>query len=272
MPAVIVERTRSRASQIAVDSAGGSIDLAYYVLGTGDDLAVRALVEATVPTTYGGMYFQSYAIEPLGRSTWDVRAKYQSTPPKSATSTVRQFDTSGGSHHVTVSRQTVDAYSFTDEEPPDYMGAIGVNGDSVEGCDVVIPQFTFSITAYIPQALVTSAYRATLFQMTGRTNQDPWDGFEAGEVLFLGAQGSVRGLDLWEITFKFAASQNRRGANKLTIGRSDVQVEKGGWEYLWVRYADRVDGVARALVRVPVSAYVERVYDEGDFLSLGIGG
>lgn len=274
MPAIIAERKRSRRSQIAVDSAGGSIDLNCFVLGTSDDLAVRALVESFAPPEYGGMYFHSYTIDPLSEFLWDVQLKYFSTPPKSATSTVFSFDTTGATHHITVSRETIASYSFNDEEAPDYQGAIGVNGDSVEGCDVVIPQFTFQITAYVPQAVVTAAYRATLFRLTGKTNDAPWEGFEEGEVLFLGAQGSVRGLDFWELTFKFAASQNRLAdspGGELPIGRNELLVEKRGWEYLWVRYADKVDGVARALVRVPVAAYVERVYDAGDLTELGIG-
>lgn len=272
MAAVIVERVKSRRSQIAVDTSGGAIDLNYFVLGTDDDVSVRALVESFVPPTYGGMYFHYYTIEPVGRSMWDVQAKYLSTPPKSSTATVVSFDTTGGTHHITFSRETVRSYSFTDEEAPDYQGAIGVNGDSVEGSDVVIPQFTFQITAYLPQAVVTAEYRNLLMQLTGKTNLGDWSDYLEGEVLFLGAQGSVRGLDFWEITYKFAVSRNRHAPDTLPIGREELQVEKGGWEYLWVRYADKVDGVARALVRVPVAAYVERVYDADDFTQLGIGG
>jgi hypothetical protein len=270
MPVVIAERVKSRRSQIAVDSAGGSIDVNYFVLGTGDDLAVRSLVESVIPAQYGGMYFHTYSIEPLGALMWDVVVKYFSTLPKSATSPVFQFDTSGGTHHITVSRETVRSYSFTDEQEPDYQGAIGVNGDSVEGCDVTIPQFTFSVVRYLPQGAVTRAFRNALFHLTARTNAEEWNGFEPGTVLFQGAQGSVRGLDFWEITFKFAAAPNRDADDPITIGRTDLQVAKGGWEYLWVRYADKVDGAARALVRVPVSAYIERVYDAGDFSVLGI--
>lgn len=37
---------------------------------------------------------------------------------------------------------------------------------------------------------------------------DGWRAFAAGEVLFLGASGSKRGEEEWEITYRFAASPN----------------------------------------------------------------
>jgi hypothetical protein len=46
---------------------------------------------------------------------------------------------------------------------------------------------------------------------------------------------------------------------------------KKGWEYLWVRYADEEDAGSSTLVKKPVAAYVERVYEEGNFAALGIG-
>ena len=48
-----------------------------------------------------------------------------------------------------------------------------------------------------------------------------------------------------------------------------VGVDKKGWEYLWVRYADAED--QNVLVKKPIAVYVERVYEEGDFSLLGIG-
>ena len=44
---------------------------------------------------------------------------------------------------------------------------------------------------------------------------------------------------------------------------------KKGWEYLWGRYAE--DAAAKAIVKRPAAAYIEKVYEEGDFAGLGIG-
>ena len=46
-------------------------------------------------------------------------------------------------------------------------------------------------------------------------------------------------------------------------------IDKKGWEYLWVRYADAED--QNVLVKRPIAAYVEQVYESGNFALLGIG-
>ena len=76
-----------------------------------------------------------------------------------------------------------------------------------------------------------------------------------------------RGQEDWEITYRFAASPNVSG---LVVG-SITGINKKGWEYLWVRYAEVEDEDAQVLVNRPVAAYVERVYDTGNFAALGIG-
>jgi hypothetical protein len=159
----------------------------------------------------------------------------------------------------------VGSYAPPGEDPPDFKGAIGVSTDSVDGTDITIPVFNFKETHYIPAALITPAYKVILFQLTGKVNAYPFKGFAPGEVLFLGASGSQRGTEDWEITFSFAASPN---VTNLKVG--DITgIDKKGWEYLWVRYAEAED--ADVLVKQPAAAYVEQVYEYGNFALLGIG-
>jgi hypothetical protein len=88
----------------------------------------------------------------------------------------------------------------------------------------------------------------------------------ASEVLFLGASADeTTASDFVDITYRFAASPNRTG---ITVG--DITgISKWGWEYLWVRYADAEDATAKAIVKKPVAAYVEKVYEVGDFSAIG---
>ena len=118
-----------------------------------------------------------------------------------------------------------------------------------------------------PDAVVTPAYRGALFNLTGKVNNASFKGLAAGECLFLGASGSKRGVDDWEIAFRFAASPNRTG---ITVGEI-TGIAKKGWEYMWVRYADAEDPAAKAIVKKPVAVYIEKVYEEGSFAGLGIG-
>jgi hypothetical protein len=261
--AIIIEKYDSRETTVGVDSP--SVDLLYTVAGTEDDSAVRTLVEATIPAMYAGLVFQHYRIAHQGGGVWEVAARYGKLEPKQPGDSSYSFDTSGGTQKITQSLQTVASYAPPGDAAPDFKGAIGVSTDSVEGTDITVPVFSFKETHYIPIALVTGAYKATLFYLTGRVNNAPFKGFATGEVLFQGASGSQRGTDDWEITFHFAASPNATG---LTIG--DITgINKKGWEYLWVRYEDAVD--EDTLVKQPAAVYVEQVYPYGDFSLLGIG-
>ena len=237
-------------------------ELVYVVQGTEDDATVRTLVQNTIPAFYAELPFQEYRIEPAGNGLWDVTVRYSSQEGSESEFT---FDTSGGTTHVSQSLETIAKYAPPEKTAPDFKGAIGVTTDSVDGTDITVPVYSFTETHYIPQASVTPAYKATLFFLTGRTNLAAFKGFQPGEVLFLGASGAKRGKDDWEITFRFAASPNVTG---LTVG--DIQdIDKKGWEYLWVRYADAED--QNVLVKQPIAVYVERVYEKGDFAGLGIG-
>jgi len=261
--ATIIERYDSRESTEGVESP--SVDLIFVVQGTEDDGAVRALVEATIPALYTGLVFQTYHISHQGGGVWEVTARYGKKEPKDTNDSSFSFDTGGGTTHITQSLATIGSYAPPGKVAPNFKGAIGCTTDSVEGTDVTIPVYSFTETHYLPVAVVTGAYKAALFYLTGKVNNAAFKGFAIGEVLFQGASGSQRGEEDWEITFRFAASPNVTG---LSVGLI-TGINKKGWEYLWVRYADAED--QNVLVKQPIAAYVEKVYDEGDFSGLGIG-
>lgn len=272
MAVTIDEKFESRAGD------NQSLELAYVIRGTDDDLAARAALGGAAPAVYYGLWRQddSLRVEPVGPLLWQGSARYSNrdnSQPQTGES-VFSFDTGGGSQHVTQSMATVARYApsgggGSGGAAPDFRGAIGVTHDSVEGVDITVPVYQFSETHYLPEAAVTLAYRGVLFSLTGRVNSGGFRGLAAGECLFLGASGSKRGASGgdWEITFRFAGSPNATG---LTVG--DITgVNKLGWEYLWVRYEDGEDSAAMAIVKRPAAVYIEKVYELGDFAGLGIG-
>lgn len=266
----------------AVSGNESNRELRYVVTGTENEATVVSLAATTAPASLGGfngttvLRRKTITATPLGGGVWDVVVPYEGLDNDNESQFT--FDTAGGSVHITQSLGTVGTYhhgdtcsgsggSGADEDCPDFQGAIGVNGDSISGCDITVPVYNFAETHRIPAANVDGAYKAALFWLTGSVNDAPFKGFEAGEVLFLGASGSARGLEEWEITFKFAASPN---VTCLPVG-DFVVASKLGWEYLWIRYEDKEDDVAKALVKRPKCAYVEKVYEYKDFSGLGIG-
>jgi hypothetical protein len=264
MPITVHEKWESRETTLGENP---SITLVYIVRGTTDDLAAKTALIAASPVLYDGLVRQSLHLERIAEDIWEGTVQYGNVQPPATGESTYHFDTGGGTQHITYSLQTVGRYAPPGKVAPDFRGAIGVTHDNVEGVDITVPVYNFSETHYIPSAWVTPAYKATLFFLTGKVNANPFRGFAPGEVLFLGASGSKRGHEDWEITFRFAASPNITG---LTIG--DITgISKRGWEYLWVRYADDEDTVAKVLIKKPIAVYVEQVYPYGNFAGLGIG-
>ncbi|HQL54779.1 MAG TPA: hypothetical protein PLQ87_08720 [Phycisphaerae bacterium] len=268
MPIECVEKFESR--QVTTGQ-NPSVELRYVIRGTNSDVEARAALLAGSPATYdpwgsGWFYLprDTVTVQPVGDLLWEGIVRYGPVPQTEQS--VFNFDTGGGTQHITHALATVARYAPPGKTAPDCKGAIGVTTDSVEGVDITVPVYQFSETHYLADTLVTPAYKATLFGLTGKVNSAGFKGFAAGEVLFLGAAGSKRGSGDWEITYRFAASPN---VTNLTIG--DITgINKKGWEYLWVRYSDSEDTVAKALVKKPVAVYIEQVYPYGDLGLLGI--
>ena len=267
MPIVVEEKFDSR---IIVAGDNPSAELRYVVFGTDDEQSALSSISSAAPATYDLMPRRTIQVEPLANDLWDGVVRYsteeQTEPPQTGESAFA-FDTGGGSQHITQSRSTINTYAPSGETAPDFQGAIGVTGNGVEGVDVTVPVYQFSETHYLDDAVVTPAYKGTLFSLTGTVNNAGFKGLASGECLFLGASGSKRGLGDWEITFRFAGSPNVTG---LVVGPISG-ISKKGWEYLWVRYAEVEDETAQVLVKRPVAAYVERTYNSGNFAALGIG-
>lgn len=269
MPIVVTKKFESRRSTTGDNP---SAELVYDIRGVAGDLAARGHADAASPATYDGLAKQNISIDPVGPEHWEASVRYARAgfggQPQTGQS-VFSIDTGGGTQHITQARATIARHGAPGTTAPNYQGAIGVTPDGVEGVDIAVPVYQFAETHYLPDSAVSSGYKATLFALTGKVNSDPFKGFSPGEVLFLGASVSPSGTAAdadWEISFRFAASPNVTG---LSVGPIRG-IDKQGWEYLWVRYEDAEDAGARAIVKRPIAAYVERVYDAGAFAGLGI--
>ncbi len=258
---VIIERFDSREVNESKDNP--TVDLIYMIMNTESESVAKGLLGSTAPPMYGVLFLDSYRVVHVGGGVWEGTARYVKWTSESQYS----FDTGGGTQHVTQSLVNVQQVAAPGFLAPNFYGAIGVTDDRVEGTDITVPVFNFTETHYLLTNLVTPAYKLALFNLTGKVNGGLFKGFAKGEVLFLGASGSKRGLDDWEITFRFAASPN---VASLSLG-SITGVSKEGWHYLWVRFIDDEDNTAKALIKRPIAAYVEQVYPYGDFSGLGIG-
>ena len=93
--------------------------------------------------------------------------------------------------HITQSLGTVRRYARPGAVAGNFMGAIGVTADSVEGVDITVPVYSFSEVHYKNRAFVDDNYKATLFELTGTVNNRNFRKYAAGELLY---GGGNRGL------------------------------------------------------------------------------
>ena len=250
-----VERFDSRPLNVSRDPTA---TLIFNLWRSDDELRIGAKLEDTAPALFDGLDADSYTLDPQGGGVWLANVNYKIRNQSS-----ESFDTTGGTVHVTQSFGTNRFGTLA----PDFQGAIGVSDDRVDGVDITIPAYKFSETHFIPRIFVSTSYKNKLFQLTGKVNNSTFKNFAAGEVLFLGSTGQRRGREDFEITYNFAASPN---IGSIAFTPSITVLNKQGWDYMWLYYADEVDNDSHRIVRRPKAAYVERVYERADFGLLGL--
>lgn len=256
--------------------------LRFKVAGTDDDAAVFSAVADESPPKHNGKERKSIEIEPQGAGLWFAEVEYEvpgvkeRPDPEGGSETLYlpevSFDTTGGTHHIEHSLQTVGKFmESTGDTAPDFGGLVGVNDGDVAGVDVVVPKLEWSERHYFVPGAITFPYIKLLSAATGTVNSTKWRGFDAGEVLFLGARGERSKPEMWTVEFGFAAMQNVVHPNSLKVGDIIVDTKKG-WHHLWVHCREEVDESAteKKIVKKPYAVYVEKVYPEQSFSTLNL--
>lgn len=192
------------------------------------DIALGA-AELFVPAidTCAGVarFFERYDLKEESTGAWSLKAQYRKNPAYWELS----IDTSGGTGKILQSFNTVKGYDclgrVPNEDPTswqlngaiaDFQRAIGVNGNQIEGVDVVIPKFDFSISYKMKMSTLSALYLMTLYDLTGKANHAKfdlsWKGqtltFQQGDLRFLGAPCKLSSDDNLDITFRFSASKS----------------------------------------------------------------
>jgi hypothetical protein len=286
MPNVVTEFVLSRTTTIGSSPQHEKI---YIVRGTDDESVALAAAWNGAPNTFGGSGIFPYltkrnaTVEPTHVEEGNANACVWTSTityllPQGGTGGgpdgVFSFDTGGGTKHITQSIATVAANSVANvtANVSKYANAIGYRNnqgvEEIEGVDIVSGVFNFKITKYLSDACVSDAYRNTLANMTGTVNNANFKGFANGEVRYDGTAGSKRDSDnVWELVFNFSVLKNR---TNVAVGDTMIFPNVKGWEYLWIVYAPYPAATSGAK-KVPVEAYLEKVYNYSNFAQLLIG-
>lgn len=287
MPAAVAELVGRRRND------GQQATREFKITGVTDDDAARTamLADAACPTTVsiGGVTFErslkgcgvdeDYTFSAdggltvangiwVGRATWAAPGGNEFEQP--AGSFQLSFDITGQSTRVTHARAHINRYSraSTDDVTPDYKGAINVQeDDSVEGTDILVPYFSYTLTKTFSNATIAGGWVLNTARIVGSVNLATFHGFAAGELLLYRVSGQQRADGNWDVTFGFAVSFNE---TSLSVGDEITGIVKDGWDYLWVYYGKRDDTVTNQTHKRPVGAYVERLYRRTAYATLAI--
>ncbi len=290
MPITCYEMYNSRSFTAGKDTISGKLE--YVCHGTSNDVVAKAAISAVAPFNYpgiAGLVLQDINTRPLGGLLFYGTVDYAPDdaplfpavglggaplPVPIPAPTVATplgadfaFDLSAQTEKVTQSLQTIGKFRRGPGVAPDNKGAIGLAGDGeVKGCDRIKPYLEWSTSKTF--ASVTMAYIFALSELVGTTNNAPFYGGDTGTQLFLGASGNTKDINKCVVTFKFAHQKHR---TSIPICDGLTVPSKKAWEYLWIAYRDTDDPDANKLVQQPDAAYVEKIYEEGNYATMGIG-
>ena len=262
---------RERRTSRKGSTATPGITLEYVATGETDQATVHAYALAMTPAVFataaGLTYRSDVLIEPAGYAIYNVSVPY-STAKQDVGSVTLSFDTTGGTLHISASKQTVGKF-VASGTAPDCKQAIGVSGPDKEpdGAEIVVPVLKLTATFKQPAGVITIAQIKNLARWTGKVNSDTFLTFAPGEVLFLGCTGQEGTDQPTEVQYHFACSENLASLTINGITATGIQ----GHHLYWIMYKSATD--QNKGIKVPFAIYVERVYDTIPMaLSFGFGG
>ncbi len=251
----------------------------FDVAGTVEHDAALAILIATAPSLFdpwgSGLLFiprvDQEVKEDRGANLWRGTVSYRELDVEYT------FDTTGGIQHITHALAHVASYAPSGKTAPNHNGAIGWDGQTVQGVDIPVPVANFTETHPLSSAYVNAyrwipwlgrngTYKDIIWSLTGAANLYAYKSYDVGECLFMGATGGKRGTGDYQITYRFSGMPtvvNRQ------IG--DITgITKRGWDYLWVEYQQSSDETAFALVPKPIAVHVDQVVPLMDLSWLGV--
>lgn len=268
-----------------VDSTKDTSSAGYMVWETTDEYEAYAAVAAEAPLTDGFLVRDSIKLSHIEIDVWEATVEYidPSKQNENKDPDIGQiewdFDTTGGTQHITSSYETKTVYTQAGWNQIWFEKAIEAvkkkHGWEVKGTDVVVPKLEITCTTSFAPNVITLDWIKAVARMTGKTNHAPWKTFDIGEMLFMGARIKAKYREKVAITFTFSASENITAAHGVFIGGQEGgggafgPVEKRGHEHMWIYFINQED--ANRVLMKPVQCNIEQIYFSADFSLLGLG-
>jgi hypothetical protein len=245
-----------------------------------------AVTDPSQPSGFVTLDQTAPQVVPLGAGRWVGNVQYRHKASDAAADQNENLSEIGneelsvnmGTENTTltqsISQQTYN-YTFVDNQgnnvfypAPEVDGAINATAEGVEGVSIFSPAGTFQYSkVYANATIVGTTWVHDKAKERCKTNSDVFFGFPIGELLFTNLSLSVRNSGDVEVTFSFA---HRPSVTNLHIGPPSplgaTVPNKGGWQYVWVRYRKHDDGTTTT--SIPEGVYLATVYESTNFANL----
>lgn len=214
-------------------------------------------------------------LECKGNGIYKIAVRYEKIRSRNGLSAGdRQwsFNVHTGKVHTNEAVALIKRVSGENAVAPDPGISVGWNGkkgiySQISGIDTAVMEMRERCTAtYLPSS-ITSSFKRGIMELTGKVNSNAFHGWNAGEVLFLGAvQGNEfensQGTTLVNIYYDFAIRPNT--ANYM-VSNIDIGAVKG-WHHVW-----NIANSSPAQQQLSIAGiYVSQIYQEASFNSLGL--
>ena len=245
--------------------------LTYHTRGAlpeeySDEQVLLAVLDAAPPKIGAAELVNGSVIEYHGGGVYEIEVSYEYTPVtvRSRPASRRARDEKWYMAGSNTTEHTLTALETTawGDNAPSAGNLVNWNGRTgslcaVSGADIINSTVRENCLLTIPAQDYTSAFRKKIATLTGSVNDRAFHGWAAGEVLFLGCNSGLpgvndRGEEIIDVTFKFAIRRNRDSL--LINGR---RISAAGWDIVWPLGTDFV--------------YTSRVYPRNDLSQLGVG-
>ena len=251
-----------------------SAEINYHVSNpTSKNDAIQAVM-ADAPASYGGLPKTSVRFGGYkGDGDIELSVVYENNSSGDSGGYDEQnptvsFDCGGGTKHITHSLSQTKVYG--DKDAGGLIGWNGKSGDEcqISGVDVPTAQLRETYTKVVNRSALTNSFKRTVANLVGKVNNATWNGWEAGEALFLGMSFSAprKGREKVVVTFNFSIQLNE---TNVKVGDQTVQ-SKQGWDYIWSLSTTQIVQ-ATGLPKVVVEAiFVDQVCPRASFSGLGL--
>jgi hypothetical protein len=305
------ERNTSRKFSASLAS-GTKATLEFVVIQADDEEMAFTAAVVEVPVAWRGLPREQWSFEPLGGGVWYVTVDYDprvrsanndagkksgehnKKPPDSEHDDKQlsrdvSFTIGGGTKHITLAKEVIDARRIMpDGTVVNSPGCkvIGWSRTGIAGTDVISTASDIQVSQRLSS--MTFGYFSTLYYAVATTNDNPFAGFDRGELLFAGAQGRfVDGDKLtaenpnqteqqgyWNIGYRFMVSPNVRGDDAEVFPGVKFDIIRG-WNLIDVSYQEAEvqasdDFDDTVLQQFPELVSLLMVYGESDFGDLEI--